>query len=705
MGIPSDYVERVYAGMLGKIIGVYLGRPFEGWTYDRIMAELGEINYYVHDRLNKPLIVTDDDITGTLTFLRALPDYHCDPDLTPAQIGETWLNYIVEQKTILWWGGLGVSTEHTAYLRLKHGIPAPESGSIARNGKTVAEQIGAQIFIDGWAMVAPGDPERAVDLARRASSVSHDGEAVYAAQVVAAMEALAFVEPDLNTLLDTALALIPGDALIRRLIDDVRLWHTSEPDWRVARERLEERYGYDKFGGSCHIVPNHGLIILSLLYGADDFQKTLMIVNTSGWDTDCNSGNVGCLLGIKNGLAGIEAGPDWRGPIADRLYLPTADGGRAITDAVTETFHVVNVGRAFAGLEPIAPKNQARFHFELPGSVQGFQLENSREAQGTAVLENVPGHSESGQRALAVHYHHLAAGRLARVATPTFIPPDALHMEGYALLASPTLYPGQVVRARVEAGAQNRDTVLCRLYLRHYDAQDQLKRVYGPGVSLKPGAAFTMTWPIEHAGHQPIAEIGIEIGGENGTSGSLYLDYLTWNATPDTVFTRPSGGGTAWLRAWVQGTHTWRSTPEQPFIVAHNEGRGLVSQGTRDWTDYEVSTSLTPHLSRAAGVAMRVQGLRRFYALLLREGNTVCLCKMLGSEVVLAEREFKWEYDQTYHLRLGGTGAHFQAWLDGQLIFDVHDPDAPLLSGGIALVCEEGSLSAGDIILHPIPAR
>ena len=72
-------------------------------------------------------------------------------------------------------------------------IDAPESGSIRLNGKTVAEQIGAQIFIDGWAMVAPGDPELAADLARRAASVSHDGEAVYGAQVIAAMEAQAFV--------------------------------------------------------------------------------------------------------------------------------------------------------------------------------------------------------------------------------------------------------------------------------------------------------------------------------------------------------------------------------------------------------------------------------------------------------------------------------------------------------------------------------
>ena len=39
MAIPNDYTERVYAGVLGKMIEVHLGRPFEGWTYERIMAE------------------------------------------------------------------------------------------------------------------------------------------------------------------------------------------------------------------------------------------------------------------------------------------------------------------------------------------------------------------------------------------------------------------------------------------------------------------------------------------------------------------------------------------------------------------------------------------------------------------------------------------------------------------------------------------
>lgn len=43
MSVPHDYVERVYAGVLGKLIGVYLGRPFENWSYEAISHTLGEV--------------------------------------------------------------------------------------------------------------------------------------------------------------------------------------------------------------------------------------------------------------------------------------------------------------------------------------------------------------------------------------------------------------------------------------------------------------------------------------------------------------------------------------------------------------------------------------------------------------------------------------------------------------------------------------
>jgi ADP-ribosylglycohydrolase len=723
MSLPIDYAERVYAGVLGKIIGVYLGRPFEGWPYQRIMNELGEINYYVHDRLGVPLVVTDDDISGTFTFLRALPDYGNSRSLTPEQIGQTWLNYLIEKRTILWWGGVGNSTEHTAYQRLKSGMKAPASGSIATNGKTVAEQIGAQIFIDGWAMVAPGDPEFAAELARRAGSVSHDGESVYGAQVVAAMESQAFVESDIACLLDTATGLIPTDSTIYRLIAELRDLREKEDDWRVARKWLETNYGYQHFEGVCHMVPNHGLIVLSLLYGDDDFQKTLMICNTSGWDTDCNSGNVGCLMGIKNGLAGIDAGPDWRGPVADRLYIPTADGGRSISDAATESQHIINIGRALQGQAPSAPKDGARFHFEFPGAVQGFMPEKSIEVEGTTVVENVEGFSATGRRSLAIRYRQLAPGRASRVATHTFIPRDAGNLRTYTLIASPTVYPGQTVTAAVQADPGNQKAVKAQLYVRVYEAAgdahfsvgpealrameqavDALVPLYGPETVLEPGSHHEYSWTLPETEGRPIGEIGLEITPVEGAidQGAVYLDYLTWSGAPQVRLGKPARFGKMWSQAWTNGMDDWWPWWPNGIRLMQNEGTGLLVQGTREWTDYQVASRLTPHLSASAGIGVRVQGMRRYYALLLRPGDKACLVKALDGETILAESEFRWDFDKSYDLKLAAEGSRLRAWIDDVLLFDVEDHERPLDGGAAAVICQEGTLECGDVFVGPV---
>jgi len=705
MPIPNDYVQRVYAGVLGKIIGVYLGRPLEGWTHERILKTLGPIHYYVHEKLGLPLIVTDDDISGTFTFLRALEDYGNSRNLTAQQIAQSWLNYIIENKTILWWGGLGMSTEHTAFLRLKHGIPAPLSGSTQSNGKMVAEQIGAQIFIDGWALVAPGDPELAASLAKRAASVSHDGEAVYGAQVLAAMESLAFVEPDVNRILDTAVGFIPKDSIIFRMIADLRSFHAKEPDWRKAfSDVMLSSYGYDKYGGGCHIVPNHGLVILAILYANDSFQQALMIANTCGWDTDCNSGNVGCFMGIKLRIQGIQAGPDWRSPVADRLYLPTADGGSCITDAAAETYRIVNMGRALAGLQPLAPKNGARFHFSLPGSTQGWQVEDSPESRGTVTLASHAITKNNGQETcLGIHLHDLAPGRIGRVATATFIPPDASKMPGYALMACPTLYPGQTVTARIGLAEASRAAVTCRLYIRSYGGGDELLRTHGGQVMLQPRDFQTLTWRIPDLDGAPIAEIGIEIlAGHDAVPGILYLDYLTWSGTPEVIFRRSRAGGSMWLRAWVDamdGIITWEGIPEE-YRFYKNEGRGLMITGTREWQDYRVKADLTGHLARSFGLGARVQGMCRFYAMLLCNDGTARLIKAFDGDQVLAQCDFPWEYTKTYKFCLQVQGHRIMGWIDGKLLLRATDSDRPLTGGGIALVCEEGRASCGPVTVQ-----
>lgn len=702
--LPADYAERVYAGIVGKLIGVYLGRPFEGWPQEKIEATFGEVNYYVHDQLNMPLVVTDDDLSGTFTFLRALEDYGYSPDLSPAQIGQTWLNYILEGRTILWWGGLGNSTEHTAYLRLKAGIPAPESGSTALNGARVAEQIGAQIFIDGWGLVAPGNPALAADLAGRAARVSHDGAAVHAARLLAAMVAQAFVERDLNALLDVGLGFVPRDSIIRRVVDDLRAWRTETPDWREALRRVQGRYGYDRYGGNCHVVPNHALVILALLYGEGDFQRSLMIVNTSGWDTDCNSGNVGCLLGVVLGLSGLEAGPDWRSPVADRLFLPSADGARAITDALTETYHVVNAGRALAGLERLSPKGGARFHFELPGAVQGFTSATPELLR----LENVAGHSRLGARSLALRCVELASGRVAHASTPTFMSREdqrvaEANSAGYQLIASPTVYPGQRLTAGVGADPRNARPLRVRLVLRRYGAGDEPARVAGPEVVLAPGGEHTLEWTVPDTGGQPILDVGLELSSPDGAraDGTVYLDHLGWSGVPEVTLARPAEGGQMWRAAWVNGVDGFEDRWPEAYRLVQNGGTGLVIQGAREWTDYRVRATVTPHLLASGGLAARVQGLRRYYALVFADGGRLRLVKALDGETVLAETNWPWEMDAAYGLELEVRGPHLRASVDGTVVFEVEDEVRPLLSGAVGLLCESGMLGCDAVQVCP----
>ncbi len=699
MKIPNDYLERVYAGVLGKLVGVYLGRPFEGWTYQRIMQELGPIEYYVHERLKQPLVVTDDDVAGTFTFVRALEDYGIRPDLTAEDIGKAWLNYIVEERSILWWGGNGNSTEHTAWLNLKRGVAAPASGSIATNGATVAEQIGAQIFIDGWAMVSPRQPQLAAKLAEQAGKVSHDGESVHAAMLWAAMEAEAFASSDIDHLLDTGLAQIPRDSLIAKLIADIRVWHKANPDWRDTRNKIEDKYGYDKYTGNCHVVPNHALMVMAVLYAPHDFQKAQMIVNTSGWDTDCNAGNVGCLLGIMNGLDGLDEGPDWRGPIADRLLISSADGGNSINDAVRQAYYLTDIGLQLAGERRLElPKSGAQFHFSLPGSRQGFQPQLGFGLSTAIRIGNV---EFEGSRALSIGYEALGPGQVVAATTPTFSPREVLSMRTYDLMASPLIYPGQKVTARVAAPAGNTGEVDVRLRLRVYDEQDQLREVDGDLVSLKSGANTILEWTLPELGGQPIAEIGVAITAKGKRAdGSVLVDYLRWDGAPSLTLKRPAGDGTFWHMSWVNGVDFYSKRFRPSFHISHNRGEGLIAHGTRQWTDYTVKTDIVIHLGNYGGVALRVQGLRRYYGIRLTRGGNLQIVRVRDDEVkVLAETSFVLVFETKLSVIARIEGSTITASVNGTHLTSTDDSAEAYTSGGIGLVIHEGALSTQAVTI------
>jgi ADP-ribosylglycohydrolase len=696
--LPHDYGERVYAGVLGKLIGVYLGRPFEQWSYEAITERWGEIRRYVHEDQKVDLIVPDDDITGTFTFIRALLDHGIRADITSKEIGQTWLNYIAEGRHILWWGGMGLSTEHTAWLRLRDGIEAPRSGSIELNGAAVGEEIGAQIFIDGWAMVSPGQPDLAVRLAGEAARVSHDGEAVHGAKVIAAMEALAFVEGDIEALLDRAISYIPADSRVARMIADVRLWRKEGFDWRTTRERLVARHGYQIFETNCPLVSNLGVIILALLYGEGDFDRSMTIVCTCGYDTDCNAGNLGCLLGIRNGLETFRSGYDWRTPVNDRLYLPAADGHWGMQDAANVALELANIGRVLAGEKRETPKGGAKYHFSLPGSTHGF-APSSLCSKGALVSAAV-GALEKDQGTLQLEVR--VSGERCDAVVSTFLSPGG-KSTGYAAAATPALYAGEEIAARVVAASSNQNAVRARLFARDQFQDESEGLREGSWLDLKAGKEGLLRWTVPPNGGWPISEAGVLLDGPAGSR--LHLDSLTWSGTPSISFEVPAEAEARklWEKMFVGSMDQGSLEKEIGFRLIQNRGRGVIHTGSRGWHNYRVGARIKPFLAREFGLAARVQGLTRYYGLLFRGRDRLALVRMAHDETLLAEIEFPWEIRREYAMRLEVRGNRLRGTIDERLLIEAEDLEEGLDGGGIGFVLSEGMIQAKELRMESLP--
>jgi hypothetical protein len=151
-----------------------------------------------------------------------------------------------------------------------------------------------------------------------------------------------------------------------------------------------------------------------------------------------------------------------------------------------------------------------------------------------------------------------------------------------------------------------------------------------------------------------------------------------------------------WKHAWVNNISQFQ-TRWEGLRVTNGDGIGFISQGTRDWKDYEVSSDVMPLLAKAWGLAARVQGRERYYALMFEpnDGGRVRLVKRQHTDTTLASRPFDWKLDRRYQLRLRVKGGGISAFVDGELLFEANDlSDSMMAGGGVALVVDSGAISS-----------
>ena len=677
MSIPSNYTGQVYAALLGKAIGVQYGAPIEGWTAERIWQELGELRGYIKPyRYFRP----DDDLSGPLIFIRALEDFTASEALTPQQIGDTWLNYLGDGHCTLWWGGYGVSTEHTAYVNLANGIPAPRSGSIAQNGHLVAEQIGGQIFIDTWGLICPGDPERAARYAAKAASVSHDGDGLYGGVFIAALEARAFYEKEPIALLEATLPLIPADSTYARVVRDVLGWRRVHTGWRDCFAEVQARYGYDKYGGGCHIIPNAAVVVMALAYSDGDFSRALHVANMAGWDTDCNVGNVGCIMGLVAGLDGIDAAAEnWRRGVHDHVLTSQILGSECILDLPNAALYIANLGRQVMGQgEPEAPKGGRKYHFALRGSTHSWE---ARRDPGQAAVCELRNLAVGGTRMLEIDCRRLSAENQGVITRRTFFSGNDFEQGGYSPELSPTIYPGQNMSAQLHLAAG--DDVSARLFVTDFRSGAPC---YGPTVALRPGEPVQVTFEIPRLDDAILGEAGVALSAPAPTAARVLLDWVDWSGAPDCGFDfrRPDA-----LLGWSHLRGRWERRSDHIF-GSHFGGPAELYTGLLAWQDYSFEVRLQPHIGERHRLLFRVRGAQRSYSFGLAPGGQVAFEKNWQGYRETATAPFAWELQRAYTLRVNVRGNHMTGYVDGIPLLEWTDPEASWPSGMVGLGLQNG---------------
>lgn len=707
----EEYIEKVYAGWLGKMIGVRHGANIEGWSYDRIAKTYGEIDDYIVDFKN---FAADDDINGPLFFQRALDDSRCSKDITPEEMGKVWLNYIPYPNlpaVFLWFGGYGISTEHTAYINMINGIKPPMSGSIKQNGPAVAEQIGGEIFSDCWGLVAPGNPELAADLAEKMASVSHDGNGIYGGRFVAAAIALAFVESDIEVIIEKALTFIPEDCDFRVMSRKVISFFKEDTDkeWRKCFKYIYENYGYDKYPGNCHIMPNAAVVVMGLLYSEGDYSDGINISNMAGWDTDCNVGNIGTILAVMKGVDGID--DKWIKPIKDFVCCSNVIGSLNILDLPWMASDTSRLGFSLAKTEvpgswkDILMKKSISCHFEYPGSTHAIR--GRCESGSDIQFENTTEQSFNGKRSLKIMIPSFTTASSHQVFLQTYYQSQDFNDSRYNPSFSPIFYPGGSFSANVYLPSEDmRDTEEIKII--PFCKSIAGKIFYGETQGLTPGEWNSVSWTVS-SDLEGVEEIGFDLrtlhamrdGSEYYAPAKIfYLDNFSFDDNADyQIDTARDLFLDKWtdlhkpISQFVKNRGIWDL--EEGMLTGsypQSSAQGDIYSGNYYWKDYAFSATIVPIMGKAHGLSFRVNGAMTGYVLHLDENDRLVLKKNNYSLLNLVEVPFKWKSGEEYTFTVTVKGPDIRVESAGKELIVYTDKDNPFLSGCIGFSVLQGRM-------------
>lgn len=337
--IPSEVViDKIRGGLLGQILGDLNGMRHEG----RYRLTSGNVMNYVPSLPDGAW--TDDDTDFEWFYIFEIQKNR-NAFIPPYKISSLWKERVNR--------GVYCSNRFARYL-MDLGFKPPYTGYTIFN-PWAEFNISGQFLAETYGLLAPAMPQTAAKIGLNYTTVAINNEPAQTTQLFTTMVAMAFVENDINKILDAGIATLDPNSIIVDVINDIKKWHTQYPEnWKETRRLMNEKYileggrGTRDFNG--HEL-NTGSIIAALLYGKGNFEESVKHAFNFGWDADCNAATVGTIIGVTYGYRKMlhhndENMPEWL--IVDRYRNTTRDNmpmNETITsyaDRLIEIFEMIN---------------------------------------------------------------------------------------------------------------------------------------------------------------------------------------------------------------------------------------------------------------------------------------------------------------------------------------------------------------------------
>jgi ADP-ribosylglycohydrolase len=285
--------DKIRGGMLAQVLGNLNGLPHEFKYID----EPGNVLTYTPS-LSKGAF-TDDDTDIEWVYLTEILRSGVI-ELPPERIGALWKRHINRR--------IFCANLYARQL-MDLGIQPPWTGNVGLNPWSEFN-ISGQFLCESFGLIAPAMPRTAAQLGLNYTRVAINGEPAQSTQLFTTMISMAFVETDLDRLLDAGLTAVDPKSRVAEVVRETRAIYRAHPDdWRAARSEIKDRW--QSHGGSIRdrngYELNTACTIAALLYGKKDFVETLRLAFNLGWDCDNNAATAGTIVGVIKGRRWMDA--------------------------------------------------------------------------------------------------------------------------------------------------------------------------------------------------------------------------------------------------------------------------------------------------------------------------------------------------------------------------------------------------------------